>query len=42
MEGKAVRPTVYTMVLHALEFNLFYHIKNDKNIFRILDLVLTH
>ena len=30
------------MALHAPEFNLFYHIKNDWNIVKILDLILTH
>ena len=29
-------------VLHAPEFNSFYHIKNDWNIVKILDLILTH
>ena len=30
------------LVLHAPEFNSFYHIKTDWNIVKILDLVLTH
>ena len=29
-------------VLHAPEFNSFNHIKNDWNIVKMLDLILTH
>ena len=30
------------IVLHAPEFNLFYHLKNYQNVFKELDLILTH
>ena len=39
---KTKKQHIHVILLHAREFNLFYHIKNDWNIFKIFNLLVRH